>query len=44
MVRHFDADFDDEIELARCMVMSPGIVYTRFHYDCFDGSKPPLTA
>ncbi len=32
-VRAFDAQFDDEVELAWRLVMTPGIVYMTFHYD-----------
>ncbi len=39
-VRHFDDRFTDEAELAWRLVMAPGIVYMKFHYDRKD--DPPL--
>lgn len=32
-VRTFDEQFDDEVELAWRLVMTPGIVFMTFHYD-----------
>ncbi len=32
-VRAFDEQFDDEVELAWRLVMTPGIVFMTFHYD-----------
>ncbi|QTF92927.1 globin [Halomonas sp. BM-2019] len=32
-VRAFDDQFEDEIELAWRLVMAPGIVFMKFHYD-----------
>ena len=31
--REFDPRFDDDVELVWRLVMSPGIVYMKFHYD-----------
>ncbi|EPC00853.1 hypothetical protein L861_13770 [Litchfieldella anticariensis FP35 = DSM 16096] len=31
--RRYDDHFDDQIELAWRLVMAPGIVYMKFHYD-----------
>ncbi|RAR62201.1 MULTISPECIES: globin [Halomonadaceae] len=33
ILRHFDPHYDDEVELAWCLVMAPGIVYMKFHYE-----------
>jgi hypothetical protein len=32
-LRRFDADCDDATELAWRLVMAPGIVYMKFHYE-----------
>ncbi|HSP56757.1 MAG TPA: hypothetical protein VLO12_00455, partial [Halomonas sp.] len=32
-VRRFDDQYTDEAELAWRLVMAPGIVYMKFHYD-----------
>ncbi|MFC6671801.1 globin [Marinobacterium aestuariivivens] len=32
-VQRFDPDFDAAVELAWRLVMTPGIVYMKFHYD-----------
>lgn len=40
----FYEQFDDEVELAWRLVMTPGIAYMRFHYDRSDGDRPTLTA
>ncbi len=32
-VRDFDEQFDDDVELAWRLVMTPGIVFMTFHYD-----------
>lgn len=34
-VREFDAEFDDEVELAWRVVLAPGIAYMKFRYDRF---------
>ncbi|WP_404295237.1 globin [Halomonas sp.] len=37
-VRVFDEQFDDDVELAWRLVMTPGIVFMTFHYDRDDDS------
>lgn len=36
-VKHFDSEFDDEVELAWRLILSPGITYMKFKYDHFEG-------
>ncbi|XKE45366.1 globin [Halomonas organivorans] len=46
-LRDYDPECSDEVELAWRLVMAPGIVYMKFHYDRDDvvdhGEAPPAT-
>ncbi|MBB3190338.1 globin [Halomonas cerina] len=39
--RRFDDEFNDDVELAWRLVMTPGIVYVTFHYDRVAGPPEP---